>query len=445
LQQFNALLHDPATLAHVNTYVDCAASAISQIIQNASSDLMPSSLVVLDALRFDRFGSLEGLTALQPINASTLQTSFSMGGQQGSYPHVKVNATIPAVNGEISLALALTNLTWTTSAKLLYDQTVLRRSSMQELLSLGHCILAPMYSFDLVDFQGSLGRLDLNATMSVDVHNKSYQMQFCSTDFPEIQDYVWTIFDWTIASLHQAVSAMAATTVNNAQQSCVPSSTERSGDANHSPNGNGNESSDGKLTAHALWVILGTMFILAQPLILLFRRERTASEEASPEQRQLFEPLLRRHSGARNQDEAVVRHAPASSLMQSFESHAVHYAIPVVVIFTMVLFLASNSSTGATVDLSLSLSPSQQIALPGVYSFGLIDTAKNMLSAGIYPLFLLVVVFSGIWPYAKLLMMFAAWVIPSDMLSVQRREKLLTTLDACSKYSLVDTYVFIGR
>jgi hypothetical protein len=456
LQQFNTFLYHPTTLSQINTYLDCAASKIAQIIQDHVAEYLSSSsepLVVVDGLLFDHFGSLELLNVLRPINASTLQTSFSIGGHQGYFPHVVVNASVPAVNGEISMTLALTNFTWGSTAQILFDQGVLRRSSMQELLSQGHCILAPIYSLELVDFAGSLGRLELNATITVDVHNKSYAINFLSTDFPEIQDYIWTIFDWSIASLRKAVSAIAAATVDSAQQSCVPSSMEQksTSDANKNSNSNNNSGGeaggDSKLTAHALWVILGTLFILAQPLILLFRREtnaRTAPDESSPE-RQLFEPLLGRHEASRRQDEVVVRRVSSLSLMHRFESHTVHYALPVMVIFTIVLFLVSNSSTGATVDLSVSISSLQHIALPGVYSFGLIDTAKNMLSAGIYPLFLLVVVFSGIWPYAKLLLMFSAWVAPPDVLSVKRREKLLTTLDACSKYSLVDTYVFIGR
>merc|ERR1719253_604632 len=66
-----------------------------------------------------------------------------------------------------------------------------------------------------------------------------------------------------------------------------------------------------------------------------------------------------------------------------------------------------------------------------------------MWNAKVYPLAFLIIAFSGIWPYAKLLMMLVCWFAPTKYLSPLRRHKLLDFLDAYGKWSLVDTFVLV--
>jgi hypothetical protein len=100
-------------------------------------------------------------------------------------------------------------------------------------------------------------------------------------------------------------------------------------------------------------------------------------------------------------------------------------------------------SLGATVNLTVSTGDTEVLNLPSLFAFSLINTAKQMWQAGIYPLFFLVLVFSGIWPYVKLLSMLYAWSTPKTRLSADRRGSLLLALDALGKFSLVDTYVLV--
>jgi hypothetical protein len=118
----------------------------------------------------------------------------------------------------------------------------------------------------------------------------------------------------------------------------------------------------------------------------------------------------------------------------------VRYVLPSMVVATIVLLFSSNVSTGASVDLSLRLGENVLYS-PGLFEFSLANTVIELYQAGIYPLLFLVVVFSGIWPYAKLLWMLYAWVTPYH--STHQREERLLTLDALSKFSLVDTYVLV--
>lgn len=62
---------------------------------------------------------------------------------------------------------------------------------------------------------------------------------------------------------------------------------------------------------------------------------------------------------------------------------------------------------------------------------------------GVYPLSLLIAVFSGAWPYIKLLMMLWVWLVPPSFFSERKRENVIMILDALGKWSLIDCYVMV--
>lgn len=118
--------------------------------------------------------------------------------------------------------------------------------------------------------------------------------------------------------------------------------------------------------------------------------------------------------------------------------------IPIAIIVTIVLFIVSNLSIGASVDIQVrGTDGSLWLKIPTVTTFSLGKTVGEMYHARVYTLMTLVLVFSGIWPYVKLLMMFLSWCCPVHLLSFERREQLLIWLDALGKYSLVDSFVLV--
>mmetsp|Transcript_19550 Transcript_19550/g.34375 ORF Transcript_19550/g.34375 Transcript_19550/m.34375 type:complete len:851 (+) Transcript_19550:3-2555(+) len=118
----------------------------------------------------------------------------------------------------------------------------------------------------------------------------------------------------------------------------------------------------------------------------------------------------------------------------------IRYLVPALILGTIVLLITSNVSVGASVDLSLRVGD-KFLPVPGLFQFSLGNTASELYRAGIYPLLILVVCFSGIWPYAKLFWILYAWTKVYD--DQYQRERRLLTLDALGKFSLVDTYVLI--
>jgi hypothetical protein len=132
---------------------------------------------------------------------------------------------------------------------------------------------------------------------------------------------------------------------------------------------------------------------------------------------------------------------------QSTVGNFLRYLIPMILIGTIFLFVSSNASTGAylspVLHVNTTLEDGGGIHLPPSFSFSLGSTIAGMYHAGVYMLMIIILIFSGIWPYAKLLLMLVAWILPPSMLSPAERGSLLVWLDILGKYSLVDSFVLI--
>ena len=115
--------------------------------------------------------------------------------------------------------------------------------------------------------------------------------------------------------------------------------------------------------------------------------------------------------------------------------------IPLAILLTIALFFSSNSGTGASVFIVFNVG--RRIQVPSLFDFGLINSVHDMWLAGSYFLSSLVAVFSGIWPYMKLLLMLISFFLPTSILSHKRRGKILVFLDATGKFSILDSYVMI--
>ncbi|KAH3764216.1 Paraquat-inducible protein A [Pelomyxa schiedti] len=121
----------------------------------------------------------------------------------------------------------------------------------------------------------------------------------------------------------------------------------------------------------------------------------------------------------------------------------VRYAVPAIILISMALFVSSNTSGGAEVFLVVLTGTGRIVSFDSLFIFTLANSVRDMWEAGIWPLSLLIAIFSGGWPYLKLLLMLCAWVVPVQILSVRRRELGLMILDALGKWSLIDSYVMI--
>ena len=115
--------------------------------------------------------------------------------------------------------------------------------------------------------------------------------------------------------------------------------------------------------------------------------------------------------------------------------------IPLAILLTIALFASSNSGIGASVFVVFNVG--RRIQVPSLFNFGLVNSVHDMWVAGSHILSALVAVFSGIWPYLKLILMLISFFLPTSILSHKRREKILIILDATGKFSILDSYVMM--
>eukprot|EP01111_Echinosteliopsis_oligospora_P007505 TRINITY_DN2268_c0_g1_i1.p1 TRINITY_DN2268_c0_g1~~TRINITY_DN2268_c0_g1_i1.p1 ORF type:complete len:1347 (-),score=287.19 TRINITY_DN2268_c0_g1_i1:129-4169(-) len=122
----------------------------------------------------------------------------------------------------------------------------------------------------------------------------------------------------------------------------------------------------------------------------------------------------------------------------------VRLSIPLALLATAALFVSSNTSIGASVY-PITYVDGHVQTFESLYDFSLVNTIRDMWHAKVYPLSILICVFSGVWPYVKLLMMFFCWVTPTSdkLMTPLMRERILIFLDALGKWSLLDTFVLI--
>ena len=111
------------------------------------------------------------------------------------------------------------------------------------------------------------------------------------------------------------------------------------------------------------------------------------------------------------------------------------------ILFSIALFISSNSGTGASVYIVFNLG--RRIKAPSLFDFSLVNSVHDMWLAGSEVLSTVVAVFSGVWPYLKLVLMLISFMLPTSILSHKRREKILLILDATGKFSILDSYVMI--
>lgn len=115
--------------------------------------------------------------------------------------------------------------------------------------------------------------------------------------------------------------------------------------------------------------------------------------------------------------------------------------VPTMLILTLGLFSFSNAAVGASVELRFDMLRIHHYMSFVVFEFSLINTVREMWQAGAYPLSLLVAVWSGFFPYLKLVLMLVCWLVPPHRLHPLHRRRMLLALDMLGKWALIDLFL----
>ena len=170
----------------------------------------------------------------------------------------------------------------------------------------------------------------------------------------------------------------------------------------------------------------------------------TAAEEEEFEDSSR-DPLLRRESSSQLYSINSTRNIPF---------HA-RVLVPSFLLVTILVFASANLSVGASVELNLEWSFHKHIGWPVnkdfskrlaygpayLFEFSLGNTVTEMYKAGVYILALLVLCWSGIWPYLKLVLLLVIWFASPKLLSIKTRGRMLVVFDSLGKWCLMDVFL----
>jgi hypothetical protein len=464
LRRINTYLKQNKTLAGINNHINCVTDLFGVVVkQEVSLDDIAllshgtpidenQSSVHLREFNIEHFGSIRNISLLEPGNDDNIlesQLLLSSQDEAGARPRVfvSVNVIHAAANlsATINATISFDDIEVAESMLLNYDMHLLQHMTLSALLKHGQCILVPTYELNIADFVSKLALFEATVTaslLSADFISQPRTLTINSTKYPAFQDTANFTFYWVTNTLYEVSTVVSRSILSHSGDFC--GGHKYPFDEDDDPDGGG---TDADINSSLL--ILAAIFVFAQPAILLVKRSQsTGQQDLRSLSEDLTEPLLLhpRYTGnITNETPTNANPALHDSLM--FDSHVPEYCrhlLPGLVIVALVLLVSSNLNAGATVDLVMNYGE-KHVKGAALFEFSLLSTAKAMLNAKIYPLFFLVVVFSGVWPYAKLLLMLFAWITPRGFLSNERREDLLLRLDALSKFSLVDTYVLVGE
>ena len=482
LLNLEEFLKHTKTIRRINTYIQCIADYVAEIVTGVDflaflgSEESVSLLedrgnfepenetdvlrILVPEFSFRNFGQIVSLELLRPENDGLFLLNKVVYANEtepnGRAPHLVMSLALesPNMNATTNITISWADLVLSGSTLVHYDVNQLKAFGLATIFQHGHCLLAP-----IDDFSASTPQLDLNDSVPLSFFEISAntsvilnqgesgeQLLFYSlstAEYPLIADLANAILEWSLASSRDIANLASLYSLAQASELCT-----KFGTSNHRSNDDGDDEDFDVQSAWSLFLFLAAVFVMAQPAMLLFRL--SGSESGTPNETSespllgdtspghLAEPLTAEDSDPSVGHDGEVKRPALVDCPQI--PLLVRTLFPAFIFLTIFILISSNVSVGATVELSAVLGE-KSLHLPSVFEFSLANTAHDMWQAGIYPLFFLVVVFSGIWPYAKLCLLLFCFL--SRRIDFSRRGRLLLALDSLGKFSLVDTFVLV--
>jgi len=116
--------------------------------------------------------------------------------------------------------------------------------------------------------------------------------------------------------------------------------------------------------------------------------------------------------------------------------------VPLVVIANIGFFLSGHLSLGASVIVDVEFA-GEMITIDNFFDFSMAQSITQMWEAGAKELAIIIIIFSGIWPYTKQCITLALWCIHPRYISVKRRGEIFVWLDALAKWSMIDIFMLV--
>eukprot|EP00565_Helicotheca_tamesis_P000612 CAMPEP_0185728078 /NCGR_PEP_ID=MMETSP1171-20130828/3555_1 /TAXON_ID=374046 /ORGANISM="Helicotheca tamensis, Strain CCMP826" /LENGTH=471 /DNA_ID=CAMNT_0028396745 /DNA_START=88 /DNA_END=1500 /DNA_ORIENTATION=+ len=132
-----------------------------------------------------------------------------------------------------------------------------------------------------------------------------------------------------------------------------------------------------------------------------------------------------------------------SHLSNTAHPKYIRYGIPLYLMCTFCLLLASDIGSGVSADIRVTVD-GEIISHDTILTVSIFSSVGELWKTRSYPLAILIIITSICWPYFKLGLSMFAWVAPpagGGVSAPRRRERLIEWLDKLDKWSFVDIFV----
>ena len=424
IAKLSELVSSTEFLSSLNNYTSCLSSYIT------SSKHMPENsnepLIFLERLNIDTV-NVNSINVVSE-DASHMSCRIDMNDHQSALLRIVGAFNYPQSDFNIFLNLTaqLTSISSHVGSNLLYNASAFENLTIYSIFSDPSYLLIPMSaSSGLFGLQSDAKQIDINIIGNISVLGSTREMTFNTpnpTSFGmHVSTFINQMFDLIQSITNGIIDIYLDSNIkakSNYDISVLKWDAENQ-------------------RRHSLffeYIFLGVLF-LGMNFYYFFTNGECWKPELIQESRN-FAFARQNNTWQRNSSPSILFHKRTPECLRII--------VPVTILTTILIFILSNFEVGATVDIQISKDGIMPVLfVPGVTSFSLGKTIRDMFHANVYILMSLVLIFSGIWPYVKLLLMFLSFTIPQSCFSVRRRESLLIWLDALGKYSLVDSFVLV--
>jgi hypothetical protein len=187
-----------------------------------------------------------------------------------------------------------------------------------------------------------------------------------------------------------------------------------------------------------LGLILAVGVLVLTIKCIVRRRHRSWLRKLPPHQVQCLAVQQNREQALESELNATTKSMFLSPDISSF----VRWSMPLILLGNIGFFLSGHLSLGATVNIEAELA-GEKFRVEKFFEFSMAKSTIDIWNAGGRELAIMILVFSGIWPYTKQLMTLVLWFLPPSRCSISRRGSILLWLDWLAKWSMIDIFVLV--
>ena len=418
-----------------------------QIMQPSGDTKLLSSLVLgkVRGKENDRLPMLSTNESATPINKDPPQVTLI------------IDVDGYKVSGEINLTFFLT-LEAQTEIKIDYDLNRLQNLTLYRIFEEINCVLVPAIEVRLMPTTTGINFGEFGVNLTASIAGKNFSLS--SDDYSQLFHISNDVLHWTGEFSRSFLNYVIEKWVGSSLLKCPGIVAPANSDTEnpHSQNLEGNDVYWLWKNSTHLWIIFGLIVFMQVGLLFILRLESNDDKDSNVDL-QIERSSSSNGSQLRRPSNAVIATSHESPLLSSYEElmidpvfdrrnsidnfifrdiyedefndedehhviledqsiesyqietqtsifqsvkipELVRYLIPTLILGTIILFVSSNSSVGASVDFSVEAG-THSIGIPSIFEFSLMKTVTELYRADVYPLLILVVCFSGVWPYIK--------------------------------------------